>query len=751
MISIWRRFTPYRDLLLATGLAFCLVGLALGQPANCDEGVIRLPDRNGTIQICSAIQSKLPQLQKQLQEATQAIVAQKAQISELTRLVRGIDVISRQVGTDRQAQMLEALTRELTRAASQEEGRAARSVSVLVDGVDDLQAQMLALASKQGGPTELGAALRGNVGDSIAKLEFGTALRQLDEIDRRLRAIEQRLGDVKGDTGKILQQVGRIEATLGEMAANFDQLRSSATLINNPRRPEEFYSNALQYEARGDLLNARQSYRRYFESGAAQFDPVERYARLVTASEGRAGAKEALRAILRLKPNLAVEAYLHALEGPADAAARLLVLLQSHPSVGPLQFLLARQYGEERVGKQSLSDLQREREALTSFLSSHERGEVLRHFIDQRLAGEWIVFAESTLKRLAGVEKVTASLTIQPSSNGWQIELNANEPVRRAFFRLRPDQPLTDLGRLKEIDPDTREPMVQSFFQVPRRTQLKAVEVFYDDLSRVRRGPIRLPSDFTDPFKVTATWQKEMLEGVVNSWVAFRPDMAIMYFTQLATSRCAIKEVRWGWGTTLSQSLVLPACDLENPFSVPDSDVFIVRFDPMSVKVPQASVQLTYFDGTKSPVKSFEIADSVLASLQRAARDRLKSESRSALDETRYDRFYELQGVFAGAWESTFGADGPARKSNCRANEPCDLRKAYGLWNDAEERIKKAGCFSSYLIADVKRHNQFRNKGYEEGSKRARQLTDSGQLVAFVAQACDAALAARREAVPVSR
>ena len=224
-----------------------------------------------------------------------------------------------------------------------------------------------------------------------------------------------------------------------------------------------------------------------------------------------------------------------------------------------------------------------------------------------------------------------------------------------------------------------------------------------------------------------------------------------MYFTQLATSRCAIKEVRWGWGTTLSQSLVLPACDLENPFSVPDSDVFIVRFDPMSVKVPQASVQLTYFDGTKSPVKSFEIADSVLASLQRAARDRLKSESRSAREETRYDRFYELQGVFAGAWESTFGADGPARKSNCRANEPCDLRKAYGLWNDAEERIKKAGCFSSYLIADVKRHNQFRNKGYEEGSKRARQLTDSGQLVAFVAQACDAALAARREAVPVSR
>jgi hypothetical protein len=62
---------------------------------------------------------------------------------------------------------------------------------------------------------------------------------------------------------------------------------------------------------------------------------------------------------------------------------------------------------------------------------------ILRHFIDQRMAGEWIAFAESTLKRLGGVEKVTASLAIQPSGNGWQIELNAlNKKWDKVFLYL---------------------------------------------------------------------------------------------------------------------------------------------------------------------------------------------------------------------------------------------------------------------------------------------------------------------------
>jgi hypothetical protein len=592
------------------------------QSAGCDEGVIRMTDRSGTIQICSAIQAKLPQLQRQLQEATQAIVAQRSQISELTRLVRGMNAVSQQVGVDRQAQMLEALAREFSRALRQGDERLARSVGGMVDGVDDLQAQMLAVLGKQGGHAALGSALQGSVGDSIAKLEFGSALRQIDEIDRRLQAIEQRLGDVKSDTGQILQQVGRVESTLEQIAANFDTLRRSAAIIPKPVRPEEFYSNAVQFEARGDMLNARESYRWYFEGAGLNVDPVERYTQLMSASFGRAGAIEALRVINRQRPSALVEAYIYALEPPAIAASRLQTLLNKHRTVGPLHFLLARQYGEDRLGRQSLDDQQREREALQAFLAAHERGEVIRYFIDQRMAADWLSQAEASLKRLSGVERLVATVSISPSNAGWQLMLQANEPVRRAFYRLSPNEALVDMGKSEGIDPETREPVARTFVSLPRGIDLKTIEFSYDDLSRTRRGPVKLAEELTDPIRATATWQRDILEQTANNWVQFRGDMPILYFSHLASYRCAIRQVRWGWGNALDQVLVLSPCDPEKPFSVSHTDSFMIKFNSESIAEYKVSVEVTYFDGSKSGVRSYSAPKFVTDMLRKSVQEK---------------------------------------------------------------------------------------------------------------------------------
>jgi TolA-binding protein len=709
----------------------------------CDEGVIRLPDRNGTVQICSAISAKLPQLQKQLQEATQSILSQKVQISELTRLVRGMNSVSRQVDVERQAEMLKSLAQELTRATSQGGARASRSLTAMVDGVDDLQAQMLAVASKQGGQAELSSALAGEVGDSIAKLEFGSAMRQLDVIDRRLRNIEQHLGDVKSDTGQILQQVGRIESQLGNIAKNFEQLRSSSTLIPNPNSPVEFYSNALQYEARGDMLNARQSYRSFLDSGAVQFDPVERYVKLVTATEGRAGAKQTLRVESQKQRPVAVQAYLHTLEEPSDAAPLLRDLIQKYPHVGPLHFLLARQFGEERLGQQSLNDQQQELAALGAFLEAHRRGEVLRYFIDQRVASEWISLAEKLVKRLSGVERVKASLTLQPSHNGWQVQLLANEPVRRAFYRLSQSQPLVDMGQLNFIDQETRQPVAQSYFTTSRNIQLDSIEVFYDDISRVRRGPIKLPFELTDPLKATASWQRGILDQTSTSWVGFTAHMPIMYFTHLASYRCAIREVRWGWGKTLDQTLQMAPCDLENLFSVPkDNASFMVRFEPLTIPSPRVSVQLTYLDGSFSDMKFFEIPNSIWASLQRTAQEASERKSQA---EAKFDDLYEKYGYFMALWNEAFGPDGQRYKSRCKADEPCDLRKAYGFWSDAEAKLSKKNCLSPLRITDMGRYKFFYAKGFESGVKVSRKNADQQEeLLALISNSCDAVLAAKR-------
>jgi hypothetical protein len=86
---------------------------AFPQPAGCDEGVIRLPDRSGTIQICSALEARVPELARQLTLASAQLGAQQAPIAELTRLVRGLNNVSRSIGTQRQAEMLQTLSAEL--------------------------------------------------------------------------------------------------------------------------------------------------------------------------------------------------------------------------------------------------------------------------------------------------------------------------------------------------------------------------------------------------------------------------------------------------------------------------------------------------------------------------------------------------------------------------------------------------------------------------------------------------------------
>ena len=98
-----------------------LIGWALatslvhGQTAVCDEGVIRLPDRSGTIQICTALAAKVPQLSQQLEAVAKGYASQQQQLAELTRLVRGLNNVGRGLDVDRQGRMLESLSADLSK------------------------------------------------------------------------------------------------------------------------------------------------------------------------------------------------------------------------------------------------------------------------------------------------------------------------------------------------------------------------------------------------------------------------------------------------------------------------------------------------------------------------------------------------------------------------------------------------------------------------------------------------------------
>lgn len=195
-----------------------LPSLARAQAAGCDEGVIRLPDRSGTVVICSAIASKIPHLAKQLTEATKLLGSQQAQLAELTRLVRGLNGVSNGIGVARQTQMLQNLSGELASAQRGGDEKTKRTVEDLSEKIDELQSRMLAALTNQSSSAATTTAIKGPVGDSIAKLEFSSAARQLGEINTRLQAIQGQISEVKNDTTVIKQDVKAVQSSLKNVA-----------------------------------------------------------------------------------------------------------------------------------------------------------------------------------------------------------------------------------------------------------------------------------------------------------------------------------------------------------------------------------------------------------------------------------------------------------------------------------------------------------------------------------------------------
>jgi uncharacterized coiled-coil protein SlyX len=195
---------------------------AIAQAQNCDEGVIRMADRSGSVVICSALSAQMPQLNKQLTEASRTLGNQQTQIAELTRLVKGLSNVSRGIGPVRQGQMLKNLSLELTRSQRGGDDTTRRMLEGLSSQIEDLQSQMLAAASSPEKAPAIAKAINGEVGDAIAKLELGTASRKLDETLALVVSIKSDTTAIKSDTTAIKGGVASMDKKLDMIVGKVD-------------------------------------------------------------------------------------------------------------------------------------------------------------------------------------------------------------------------------------------------------------------------------------------------------------------------------------------------------------------------------------------------------------------------------------------------------------------------------------------------------------------------------------------------
>lgn len=284
------------------------------QPAGCDEGVIRLPDRNGTIQICSAFAAKVPQLSQQLSDVTKLLGSQQQQIQSLSKLVKGLNGLGRNLSDERQAQMLLNLAKEMERSSKRGESANRRDFESLVDRVDELNGMVAKTSSTPAGAKEVAKSMSQGMGEAISRLEFGSAMSQLEEVSAQLKAIGKDVTDIRQDTTAIREDMRRMEKqsidALKAISAEIRSLGNRGGLVDNPKTYAEIYHNARVLAQRGEFDLASQSYEKLFSYSLQMADPIADVVTLARRLYGIKGARSFLDQ--KLKNKMPMPSYLYA-------------------------------------------------------------------------------------------------------------------------------------------------------------------------------------------------------------------------------------------------------------------------------------------------------------------------------------------------------------------------------------------------------------------------------------------------------
>jgi TolA-binding protein len=406
-------------------------------------------------------------------------------------------------------------------------------------------------------------------------------------------------------TEKLVDSTEKIAASIETIADGFAALASQGGIIADPKTPQDHYHNARVHELTGDMLNARRSYLAFADFDVDAIDAYIRFAKLLRVQDGRAGAREVFGVLAEKNKSLSVK-LVHAMQfDDAQRLERVRNFVAANPDFAPAYFVYSEEFSADRLGAQSLADKRNEAEALTRFLSYENDGGLLKFYIDHTLLAEWIERANLRLTALGNVTDPSLfmpKLISQRSNQGWMVTVTLSEPATAISWRLGTDGPFTDTGFLQMNDQTTGKPMPNPSFALPSDAKATIIGVRYRDIRGNEAGP------FDIAFAPEASLQdqnKQILDQFWTSWIAFEAsgNVGNVYFTHLMSYRCAIKEAKYGVnGAAPSTALKLPACNMEDPYALPDG---FLPFFKVGNDVTSMSVQLTYVDGTQSTVREF--------------------------------------------------------------------------------------------------------------------------------------------------
>ena len=398
---------------------------------------------------------------------------------------------------------------------------------------------------------------------------------------------------------------GETKGSLEKIAQRFESLSLSGGLITNAKTPEEHYHNARIHELGGNFSAARKEYTEYLSSNLEALDPWLSYSTMLKSAEGKAGAVEAMRYFGdKLRPQtVSYQTAVALLEDGEARVAKLQALAAANPDFGPLAWLISQEFSEARRGDQTLADQRAEKEWLEKFRAAHAAGKFEKYFLDKKEAQKWIDAGEARWAKLISTpERVLenpVTLTAQLSGGGWAVIFTLTDfKAKELFYKLDGKGDFQSTGHLPYKNAQTGLPMINTHVPLPNLAPGEhSVEVKYVDKNEKTNGPYTLKFSTGDEQLAQG---KMMLNMTAGSWLSFRDydGKVLLYFSGLLSYRPIIKEIRWSLNND----------KLDRTFAFkPSTKMYEVGDELPYLAVPAdaefANVQVTYKDGTTSPVQ----------------------------------------------------------------------------------------------------------------------------------------------------
>ena len=479
-----------------------------------------------------------------------------------------------------------------------------KTVTETKQTVDDVKADTKRIAdgqAAQGAKTERLQATTEDVAEKTDEIKKTT-----DHVAEQNTAIAASQEKQQLQAEKLQATTEKIAVSIETIASGFEKLAQQGGIIADPQRPDEFYHNARLHELSGDMLNARRAYLAFAAFDIDAVDPYLRFATLLRVQDGKAGAREVFGALAEKGKSPALK-LVHLLQfDDQQRLDKLNAFISANPESGPAYYLLAEEFSEDRLGVQTLADKRAEATALDKFLTYEKDGGLLKYFIDHALLADWLEHSRQRLAALGDVldpSRFIPKLIPTRSNQDWMFTVSLPEPATGISWRLGKEGSFTETGFLAMNDQTTGKPMPNPSFALPATTPAGILAIKYLDLRGRETGPFDISFD---PATMLQEGNKQILDQFWTSWIAFDAsgNHGLVYFTQMLSYRCAIKEVRYGLnGGSLEKAIDMPPCNDKDPYAIPDN--FLPYFK-VGDDVSSMLVQITYADGTQSPVREFK-------------------------------------------------------------------------------------------------------------------------------------------------